>query len=509
MSRWVIASRRQRTLEARRTAARRTEEAFKKLFDGGIRVRGIHRGGDARDSFAAVFDADPSETRIKKRLLPREDAILEPEIPHTASSLAPRASRVLRVLGDGQPLDNARVTIPSASVPGSSSALIEPVSGYWSMRVPDVDAIDEDVHLDPLAPGPYGWWHRAMGCAAGRTPSSAAGDGLAFESASASPDAEFAFRSAAAAIAASSSSSPAGAALATGASIAVGVIDTGCGPHAALWHVVDHGAYVNGVYSVDGRDGAQHGTHLCGLIGARACPDKPTGYLGVAPDVAIHSIRVCAIGQTTANQVDIALALRRLITVPVHVVTIGLSAAESSTIVADAIREAMEAGILCICPAGNTASRVRFPAALDDTAAVTALGLAGWGPPRARVHDFEPPPSERLRFGALDDDDRVYIASFSCVAPTAVTCAGPGAGIISCVPGEDGTAYAEMSGTSMAAALVTGALASILSAKENYLTLPRTLERADFAHALLGLHCRSLGIDRRYQGRGLPCVTAF
>jgi subtilisin family serine protease len=292
-----------------------------------------------------------------------------------------------------------------------------------------------------------------------------------------------------------------------GQGIVVGVIDTGCGPHTALEHVTDHGSYILGVYSAEGRDSAQHGTHICGAIGARASRGLPGGYVGVAPGAAMHSIRVCPSGGRISNQIDIALALRHLSRVPVDLIAVGLTASDDSEILKDAVAFAAEAGALCICPAGNKNARLRYPAALDDAAAVTAIGCTLWGPDDALVQSHRPGHPRRGRIGSLDDF-QVYLAAFSAVAPPAVTCAAPGVGIISCVPGGKdycGT-WAEMSGTSMAAALATAALAAILSKKENYLYLPHALERADLAHALLGMHCRTAGLDRDCEGRGIPFV---
>src|SRR6266540_2704117 len=89
--------------------------------------------------------------------------------------------------------------------------------------------------------------------------------------------------------------------------VAVAVIDTGSGPHSDLNVVGGYNCSTGRSYN----DGNGHGTHVAGTIGAK---DDGNGVVGVAPSVAIYSVRVlnnqgsgswssviCGIDWVTAN----------------------------------------------------------------------------------------------------------------------------------------------------------------------------------------------------------------
>ena len=110
--------------------------------------------------------------------------------------------------------------------------------------------------------------------------------------------------------------------------------------------------------------------------------------------------------------------------------------------------------------------------------------------------------------------DRFSMAGFFAPAFVSVgpetKCTGPGVGIISTVPSRtsDEAPYVAMSGTSMAAPAVTGALAAILSRDETYKSLPRTRERSLYAWRALMRAIRTLGLNYQYQGYGMPVIQA-
>jgi subtilisin len=287
---------------------------------------------------------------------------------------------------------------------------------------------------------------------------------------------------------------------ARGAGIRVGVIDTGVGPHPYLAHVEDLGAFIEGAFIPDGgADVDSHGSHVCGTIGAR--PTSASDYAGIAPGLQLFSARVFP-ANGGANQLDIVNAIDELSGKrEVDLINMSLGAAQGSEIERDAILDALERGTLCVCAAGNSNGTVEFPAAFPETIAISAIGLLGWGPPGSM-------PSTRLplevaRFG----DGNLFHANFSCFGAPLVA-AGPGVGIISTVPARFGLTkpYASMDGTSMASPAVCGILAAILSNSSAYKVLPRNDARSAMALQLLQQTCQSIGLDSRFQGRGMPQV---
>jgi subtilisin len=169
----------------------------------------------------------------------------------------------------------------------------------------------------------------------------------------------------------------------------------------------------------------------------------------------------------------------------------------------DAIRDAAERGTLCICSAGNEGGPIDFPGAYPECAAVSAIGQLGWAPAGSFSAGNQPQDADKL------GSDSLFLATFSCFAANpgqALACTAPGVGIISTVPdkGDRRGLYMEMDGTSMASPAACGTLAAILSQSETYKALPRDRSRSNAARMALAQHCRSIGLDVKYEGRGLP-----
>ena len=341
---------------------------------------------------------------------------------------------------------------------GMTVAMVEPVpyAGFWIVLV---EAPPSGTNIDcPPIPrsGPAGWWHTALGVDPTR-------GGL-------------------------------------GQGIRVGVIDTGCGPHANLNHVNLAGVCVNNqvLPGPGARDVAEHGTHTSGLIGAR-----PTGrgeYAGLAPDCDLFHVRAFASEDQGPSQADLVNAIDLLSRDNrCDLINMSLGGGPPSQIEEDAIRDAAQRGTLCICSAGNESSAIDYPAAYPECAAVSAIGLLGWAPPGSFSAGNRPDDP------ALIGQNGLFLATFSCYG-AGLACAGPGVGIISTVPDHDGGTrlYMEMDGTSMASPAACGALASILAADADYGTLARDISRYTAARTLLGKHCASIGLAMNYQGQGVP-----
>jgi subtilisin len=449
-----------------------------------------------------VFDADPSEVEAQSATLP-PDVMIEPEIMHypaggaefrlfgdagpAAASPFPTGTGKtlkLRVTGKGSPLANAtvhvsfrgpgglstsdsattnsqgRVTFQHSSIWTPSTAVAAPAGDFWVMVA---FAPTTNLTIDcPALPkdGPLGWWHKAVGIQTFKAT--------------------------------------------LGKSIKVGVIDTGCGPHAALSHAKLVGAFINGnqLPAAATADVDSHGSHVCGTIGAR--PTASGQYAGIAPGADLFAARVFPGPDSGANQGDIAAAIDALSRDhKVDLINMSLGAKQGSQIELDAIQDALERGTLCVCAAGNSDGPVEFPGGFDECVAVAALGLLGWGP-AGSLASLRVPTGQTARFG----NDSMYHASFSCFGDGLDVCA-PGVGILATVPkrGTLTAPFGVMDGTSMASPVACGALACRLSASTAYKALPRDSTRSAMARTILKASVKDVGMTAKFQGLGMPVVS--
>ena len=201
-----------------------------------------------------------------------------------------------------------------------------------------------------------------------------------------------------------------------------------------------------------GDDSNGHGTHVAGTIGAK---DDGTGVVGVAPGTPIWSVKVCptnscpsgaiiagidwVAGQKSGGHVDFAAA------------NFSISSADSDNTCANpanathgAICGLVETGVSFVMAAGNdNRAKVPYPVAFSVSAIADFDGKAGGeGEPTCR------------------DDEDDTLANFSNHGEK-VRIAAPGVCILS--TWNDG-GYNTISGTSMAAPHVTGAVALYLHA---------------------------------------------
>jgi subtilisin len=294
-----------------------------------------------------------------------------------------------------------------------------------------------------------------------------------------------------------------------GAGIKVGVIDTGCGPHPNLAHVNLIGAFTDGQIQQGAdatADVAEHGTHTTGIIGAR--PTLAGDYAGMAPNCTLFHARVfkgegTQDGPSNADIINAIDALSR--THACDLINMSLGGGEATQAEEDAIRDAAERGTLCVCSAGNEAGPIDYPGAYPECAAVSAIGQLGQVPAGSFSAGNRPHEPEKL------GTDNLFLAAFSCFATApgqALACAAPGVGIVSTVPdkGDQLDLYMEMDGTSMASPAACGALAVILGRMDEYKALPRDQSRSNAARMALAQHCRTIGLDPKYEGRGLPRI---
>lgn len=335
-----------------------------------------------------------------------------------------------------------------------------PYSEYWPKMIRGGDARRRDVLCERLPEsGPSGWWHRAIGLRADKRLGRAEGYDP----------------------------------------IRIGVIDSGCGPHRAVEHVRDWGAFVRGERLADGgADSGTHGTFICGVIAGDA-QNNPLPYFGVAPSAETHSVRVFP-ETGTANQGDIADAIDLLVEeAKVHVINLSLGSPLRSEILEQAIRHAFEKGVVCVCAAGNTAGPVAYPAAYRDTIAVSAFGELGAAP----LDALPALPSREDLF----TQRRFHAADFTNHGKEiALTC--PGVGVIGPAPSRAGheNPYVSMNGTSVASPIAAAALAILLSMDPAYMSMGATRQRARYARNVLTSAACSIGLPREFEGCGAPII---
>lgn len=194
-----------------------------------------------------------------------------------------------------------------------------------------------------------------------------------------------------------------------------------------------------------GRDHDGHGTHVAGIVAAR---DDGVGTVGVAPGARLWSLKVVGGPDRPGSTADLAVALDTVVAYAdqIDVATISLGGLGRSWSLDRAITAATEAGVTVVVAAGNHRRNARdvTPANSPDALTVSAIsdtdGRAGGA-----------------GSGSCGPDD--HFASYSNHGRV-VDVAAPGTCIESLARG-GGTSV--MTGTSMAAPHVAGAVAQLIA----------------------------------------------
>lgn len=234
-----------------------------------------------------------------------------------------------------------------------------------------------------------------------------------------------------------------------GEGIRVGVIDTGADVnHPDLKDRIAE--YIN--FSGDGtlKDLSGHGTHVCGIIAASY---NGIGVIGVAPKCDLYVAKAFN-SDGSGSSKAIADSLKWLISKKVHIINMSFASDKPSELIYTEIKKAYENGIILVAAAGNdgTDGSVGYPAKWDEVIAVTAV-------------DFD------MRFAGFSSSGKE-----ACISAA-------GKEIYSTYPGGG---YKRLSGTSMAAPMISGAAALLQSKAErrfSRILTPREMELLLYMYA--------------------------
>jgi subtilisin family serine protease len=261
----------------------------------------------------------------------------------------------------------------------------------------------------------------------------------------------------------------------TGQGIGVAVIDSGIAAHTALKNkVVANISFVTGDPSVN--DAYGHGTHVAGIIAGSATGATPLYTSGIAPGVQLVNVRVLGADGTGFTSdviagIDWAVANRARYNIRVINLSLGHPVDESSSTdpLCLAVQRAVNAGVVVVVAAGNQGRAPNLARELggitspgNSPDALTVGSINTWGTPTRdddAVADYSSRGPTRYDFAMKPD----VVAPGSAI----VSLEAAKTSLISRYPflhraGSGSNAYMQLSGTSMAAPMVSGAAALLL-----------------------------------------------
>jgi hypothetical protein len=205
-----------------------------------------------------------------------------------------------------------------------------------------------------------------------------------------------------------------------GKGVTVAMLDTGLSPGETN---TLHGSTINELDLVGGASPAPgHGDMVAALL------DGTTGQQGIAPGASLLSVRVLD-SNNVGDVFTVAQGLATAVSQGAKVINLSLGTDQPSTLLQDAVTQAQASGAVIVAAVGNDGvGAISYPAAYDGVVAVGAVDATG------------------------------QRATFSNYGPQ-MTISAPGVGISTQTP----TGLMSFSGTSAAAPLVAGAIASLMS----------------------------------------------
>lgn len=250
------------------------------------------------------------------------------------------------------------------------------------------------------------------------------------------------------------------------------------------------------------QDAYGHGTHMAGIIAGRddaayAPYTNSANFVGVAPDAKILSVRIGdSSGATDVSQmiaaIDWVVQHRNDNGMNVRVLNLSFGTDTTQSYVFDPLAQAAEVawrnGIVVVAAVGNAATtdkRINMPAADPYVIAVGALDGKG----TSSVSDDVPAAFTSVGDGIRNPD---LLAPGKSIASLKVP--GSDAALNHATYGSAGTRFFRGSGTSQAAAVVSGAAALLLQ--------QRPTLNPDQVKALLTNGTRLANVDARVQGNG-------
>jgi minor extracellular protease Epr len=272
----------------------------------------------------------------------------------------------------------------------------------------------------------------------------------------------------------------------TGAGVQVAILDTGVGPHAELTIVDGYNALPGGVPNLYSDDHG-HGTHIAGIIAASA--HSGVGTIGGAPEADIVAVKVLDY-QGKGYLSNLINGLQWVYNrKQIRLVNMSLGFSTDSPPLKTAIKKLFDQGTIMVASAGNSCS--------DDPGQDEGGEDAGETCDAPQTTDIKYPAHYQWVIAVTAIDINYQITDYSLVGSKVdMTASGgvrTGARILSTyhLP----PFYGYGSGTSQAAAHVTGALALKLQQKSQ-LSLSQ-------AQVLLCQTARNLGYQATKQGCGL------
>ncbi|AXC52602.1 serine protease [Bacillus spizizenii] len=259
-----------------------------------------------------------------------------------------------------------------------------------------------------------------------------------------------------------------------GKNIKVAVLDTGCDTsHPDLKNQIiggknftdDDGGKEDAISDYNG-----HGTHVAGTIAAN---DSNGGIAGVAPEASLLIVKVLG-GENGSGQYEwIINGINYAVEQKVDIISMSLGGPSD----VPELKEAVKNGVLVVCAAGNEGDgderteELSYPAAYNEVIAVGSVSVA------RELSEFS---------NANKEIDLV----------------APGENILSTLPNKK---YGKLTGTSMAAPHVSGALALIKSYEEE--SFQRKLSESE-VFAQLIRRTLPLDIAKTLAGNGFLYLTA-